>query len=149
VSVAWAILEAVRNALALDPALVGVSIRLRKTPYVDQDRDTLPVVVISPEAERPVEEAYGGTAQVDYPVLVMHVQAGGSTMEDETALRRQLDAREAVRRLHGPTLSGAPTVYDSTYEPDPPYDTAALDAQHDVSVQRLVFRSDEPREPTP
>lgn len=145
-SYAWDIVAACESVLGDDAAFDAATIDIRERPYYDPERDSLPLLVLTPETEKPVGETQGNVIEVEYPVQFTYIQAGNLVVSDRDAIQDRLTIRQAIRqRLHRPTLEGVSTVFDATYEPDPTYDVSAIDRALRVSRQRLTFRNNEAR----
>jgi hypothetical protein len=145
VSIYWDVLAAVR-AKVVGLSLPGVmpgQVVIRKKPAFVQEVDQQPLVCLCPRAERPAGEHFGNELWMDYPVIVATIRENKLALHD---VQRILDSREDIRlALHKPYLDGAPTVFDSDYNPEPVFDLGALANAYDVSLQEFVFRSNETR----
>lgn len=146
-SIYWDILQAVhRRLITLAPdRLSPAQIHIRKRPAFIREHDSLPLLLVCPEAEREDEHQFGATLFVDYPVIVALLDESALVLADPSW---QLARRQEIRRrLHQVLLSDASTVFDVvSYEPSPLFDLGGLDAAFDVSLQRFVYRSHEQRE---
>lgn len=144
----WQVLQAVKAVLSTRPEVqaAGASVVIRKRPYFDRDRDTLPLITLSPAAELVDGLQQSNGAQIGYPVLVAIFLSGKIAPADEAAIQLLLSLREAARRaLFVVVLPGADSVFDCRYEPAPPFDSSAFDKGLDVSFQRFTFINDEAR----
>jgi hypothetical protein len=138
------ILNAVQSVLQTVSA--NASILVRKFPFWIAEYDTFPMVCISPEAEIINAETFENTVWIDYPVVVMHVATRGSDPENQNQILDQLRFREQARlSLWRPSLAGVSSVFDCSYEPNPPFDLTALENSFDVSLQLFTFRTSEAR----
>lgn len=138
------ILDAMLAKLQALPELQGGTFKVRKKPYWDRERgETLPLICLCPQTEKLADINFENSGVMDYPVVVVIARAGDLLLDDPRDL---LDLRATVRQgLADPDLDGADELIDSVaYDPAPPFDTSALDASLDASLQGFTYRADEP-----
>jgi hypothetical protein len=137
------LLDAVKGLLADLPEMAGGTVAVRKTTYYDRERgETLPLAVVSVLADEAVP-LLGGEALDVYPVVVTLVLEGDLTAEGPGEM---LALRRAVREaLYVTEIDGVPEVFDCDYDPDAPFDNAALDTGLDCSAQLFTYSCQEGR----
>jgi hypothetical protein len=135
------ILRAVKEVLQALPELQGCTFAIRKRPAYLADHDSGRLVCLSPEAEEVRDLTFTNVAHIDWPVVVLYCDGDGDLANEDQALRL-VASREAIRKaLWRPELAGVEAVFGCEYDPDPPYDAAALDGVTDVSLQRFRFQT--------
>lgn len=115
---------------------------VRKKLFIG-DRDTLPIIVVSPG--KPEIEFEDSENKVVWrrPVWVTVVRTNSAKWDSEFT---NLTWEETIRQaLHKPTLSGASTVYDCDADPDVVYHQEALDSGYDATSIMFTFYSAETR----
>ncbi len=124
--------------------LDGVVIDIREPAAVDPERDAAALagnglLLLTPEMEtwKTVTMGPNAKAQLNFPLRVTFVTSGNLQFADRTVLAAKHGVREAIRlaMLKVGAIEGVPSV---TYEPEPPYDTGALEKLYRVSKQRFT-----------
>jgi hypothetical protein len=125
--------------------LPGVaSVVRRKHPLVSAD-DRLPIVIVSPEKETVAIETTEDETHINYPVRVTIAFAGNQLFEQD--LDRLFNWKFTIRQaLNKASLAGAPTVWDSVIDFDPPFNSSYFQADFDATALIVSFKSAETRE---
>ncbi len=143
-SVFTELLKAVVAEVSAVVLLTPDQIRVRRRLAYRQGHDTLPMLVIAPDAERIADQQMGNGIWIDYPINFALFEESSLILEPPYWL---LDRREEIRKaLHVTTFPGVPEIFDVvSYDPSAPYPDGAFDQAFDVSVQRFTWRSNETR----
>lgn len=130
--------------LELGPTVLPVVIR--KLPKAQEPLDTVPCVLICPDAPEQVEVAnFEGLVYVWYTVGVIVVAA--NNQDFATNLDTYLSWREQIRRLfQAPTLAGVSSVWDTEIHPEAVIDPEGVNDNYDYSGLTIRFRTVEPRD---
>lgn len=114
-------------------------VKKRKRPVYIKEYDPLPLLCVCPRAERVLAYVQNGDVFIRYPVVLALVRQQPLDFGD---VAFELDTRELIRlKLSHETLTGASTVFNFDYDPEPVFDLSGLDASVDVSMQEFVFTS--------
>ncbi len=143
-SVFTELLKAVEATVSAAVTMGPEQIRVRRRLAFRKGQDTLPFLVIAPDAERVADYTMPNGVHMDYSINFALITESSLILEPPYWL---LDRREEIRKaLHVTTFDAVPEIFDVvSYEPSAPYPDGAFDQAFDVSVQRFTWRSRETR----
>lgn len=143
-SVLGDLLKAVREKVERAVSLAPDRVKIRRRAAYFKQHDSLPFIVISPDAEAVGDWVMPGTVLMDYSVLVSVIDENGLVLED---LDATLDLRQTIRQaLCVTTFDAVGETFDlRSYDPQPPFPPGAVDQAFDVSSQRFTWRHAESR----
>lgn len=148
-SVYYNILDATKSLVSTITGLTTTGqVVIRKKPaYISTVDAALPLVCICPTVERLDDYVFPNEVFLIYPVQVALIQESKLLLANTAAMQAFLDYREAIRKkLSTVTLSGVTGMMDFVgYNPNPAFDSSALDSGFDVSVQEFTYKVTETR----